>query len=140
VVEGIKASQIDPSWGQASPISRALFPPGWEEKGPFIDSDSAFRCEGDFNGDGRRDLAIAGVFLSRRGTPGGFLLILTENANRHWAVAFLQRLEAKHNFSSVSCEAHHVNWFFCLACDDYVHVKWDGKRYRLVQPPAPGAS
>ena len=75
------------------------------------------------------------MFLSQRGRPGGFLLILTENANRHWAVAFLQKLETKHNFSSVSCEAHRLHWFFCLACDDYVRVEWDGKRYRLVKPP-----
>jgi len=139
VVEGIPAWKIDHSWSLASPITRALFPPGWERDAGSLTSDSAFRCEGDFNGDGRRDLAIAGVFRSKRGTSGGFLLILTRGSHARWEVAFLERHESAHNFSSVSCQGRSISWFFCLDCDAYVNVEWDGKRYRTRAPAFPGS-
>jgi hypothetical protein len=135
-VEGIPLSSLDGSWKRASPVSHALFPAGWRDD-IIVPSDSDFVCQGDFNNDGRPDKAVAGVFQSRAGPLGYFLLILTESSADHWRVAFLKSHETNHNFNAVECRSQRVTWSFCLECDISLYVEWDGTQYRVTEPPEP---
>lgn len=84
-VEAFTVQELDPSWSSATVLSEAILPVEALELGQRVsDFDATFEATGDFDGDGRGDRAVVGVYETRGAELGRFLLVLTADAAGGW--------------------------------------------------------
>jgi hypothetical protein len=131
-VEGVPVGRLDTAWVAATPLSADRLPAeARREPGHLNDPAFGFRHEGDFNGDGRRDLALVGVYRARRGTEGKFLVVLTRTSQGAWERAFVAGTLGPPGFSVLQRTDSGLVWWDCMACDVGAALRWDGTAYRL---------
>jgi hypothetical protein len=132
-IQAIPVSEIDPSWTLAEALSKEAIPP--EELSNFqkhYERDGySFTKEGDFNGDGKRDKAIVGIYKDKSGKMGRFLLILTESQKNKWTKSFVYKNPGKPGFSILRIENNQLCWCFCMDCDIMNYVRWKNGKYVL---------
>ena len=132
IIAGLPVRAIDTTWVAASPLRVAMMPPEAARDPDDAVRDSDFGIGGDFNHDGIPDSALVGVFRTRRGVLGNFLLILTR-ANRGWRVADLETDTtggARYSSVSVSYDSVGISWWYCRRCDFGVDLVWKDGRYQ----------
>jgi hypothetical protein len=88
-----------------------------------------FRLTGDFNGDGRKDLAETVVAELPNGTRVA-ALIISEAANPRKNQMFV--LEGN-GFSVVRQEGKAISWSPCMECGHASEISWDPKRSVYVE-------
>lgn len=129
--EGLAASDIHPKWQKLSVLTYAMLPPaatsdvGWMRKERF-----GFEKEGDFNRNGRRDRAVAGVYLDTDGRSGRFLLVVEQQQGR-WVKTFLHTDPGEPGFSVITGPPGQVHWGPCMECDVGSILKARGSTYTL---------
>ena len=132
-IEGIPVAQLDPEWSRASMLGRQALPPeALSQPGLLPDSTINFVQDGDFNDDDVADRAIVGVYETRTGTRGSFLLILTRSRGQ-WQRSFLHKSESKPGFLVLQHDTAGITVWSCMECDSYAQLRWDGKAYQLIE-------
>jgi hypothetical protein len=132
-IEGIPVAQIDPDWIRASMLGRQALPPeALSQPGLLPDSTINFVQDGDFNDDDVADRAIVGVYETRTGTRGSFLLILTRSGGQ-WQRSFLHKSESKPGFLVLQNDTAGITVWSCMECDSYAQLRWNGKAYELIE-------
>ena len=72
-------SRLDSTWSKATVLTREMMPPqARADPGVLAETTFGFCLNGDFNADGLRDRAAVGVYRTRAGAQGRFLLINSE--------------------------------------------------------------
>jgi hypothetical protein len=123
VIESIPVHEIDRTWAAASPLRESLLGSAAFESGESLkDHDAAFKIEGDFNRDGKRDKALVGVYRSAGGETGGFLLILTQDTTKRWTKAWLFKNPGGRFSALQTGDRGGLRWAFCLECDGMCDV------------------
>jgi hypothetical protein len=134
-VAGLALTQIDSTWVRAQVLSMRMLPSEAAADRALLERrGQGFERSGDFNGDGRPDRALVGVYETRSGEGGRFLLILTRTAAGTWEKAFLAAMPGEARFSILGQSGRQLAWWFCLDCDDGVLVRWREGRYEGVSP------
>ena len=127
--EGLSARDIHPAWARFSVLTYAMLPPAaradvaWMRREGF-----AFEKDGDFNGDGRSDRALAGVYRDKAGRTGRFLLVLERQGDK-WRKAFLHTEPGTPGFSIVTGPPGEVHWGTCMECDAGAVLRPRGRTY-----------
>jgi hypothetical protein len=125
----LPVARIDPTWSRATVLTLSLLPRRAEEDLWADTPHGGFVCEGDFNRDGRKDRAFAGIYETKSGGFGRFLLILTESTPGRWEKAFLDAEPGEAGFSVLWPVGGGLGWSFCPACDTWTHLVWADTGY-----------
>lgn len=88
------------------------------------------RFEGDFNADGKPDLALMGA------NPGGTFVLLATRDQAVWHRSGL--LQASRPFVVGRLDQGVLRFFFCTGCDSGMRVAWTGAEYELLPFPPLG--
>ena len=121
-VEGIPIQQIDPSWVAASLLRDLALPTAASEPGLTLqDNDATFEILRDFNGDGRAEKVLVGVYKTRSGELGRFLLVLSSRPGGRWLKQALFKEAGKAGFSAL-LDRPRLIWTTCLECDNFCEV------------------
>ncbi len=132
VIQGLRVSQIRREWERATVLTLGKLPRAARaDMSMLADSTGRFSVDGDFNGDGIIDRAVVGVYRSRSGETGRFLLVMTPARVEHPKVAFVALQPGMPGFSVLTYREGRLTWGACMECDDFSFVRWDGKRYVL---------
>lgn len=128
---GIPVARLDPEWTLASLVGQENLT---AESMRYLESttDTAYRfaADGDFNGDGRRDRAVVGVYRTRKGEEGQFLLIVTKRRPGTWTPTYLSKNSGFAGPSLLYPQPERLNWVPCISCDVGAMVSWRQGRYR----------
>lgn len=121
---GMRVAAVDTGWVGAVILDSEMRAPGpsWR---PFRDTVYAFQKGGDFNADGQLDRAFVGVYRTRAGVFGRFLLISTKR-EQTWVPAGLATATGGPGFSSLAFVDSTFMWALCQECDDIGHYRWTG--------------
>lgn len=95
---------------------------------------TGFKFEGDFNGDGRRDMVLLGQYGNDR--PRSFVLIVTGEGNevtRSALMTFQQEFVVGKRSDNGS-----LSILFCVSCDAGGRLEWTGSQYVLRPFPPVG--
>src|SRR5262249_55417415 len=95
------------------------------------DPSFAFSHEGDFNHDGRRDVAFVGTYRARDGSRGKFLAVLSQGAQGRWEKAFVTGVAGDAGFSILQRTDSSLVWWNCMACDVALELRWTGSAWHL---------
>jgi hypothetical protein len=131
-VRGIPVGRIRADWCRATEFTRELFPEGLlVENGTDLlgQSELSFSIEGAFDGSGRKQTALVGVYETCGGKKGRFFLILDDETRK---VRFLDAKVAKERFSVLAADGPAIRIFYCLECDITSVVRWNRARKRFV--------
>jgi hypothetical protein len=132
-VRGIPVANIRPDWCKATEFSRPLFPPGLlVEQGSDLLAEAglSFSIEGAFDGSGKKQIALVGVYETCRGQKGRFFLILDADTRK---VRFLDAQATTQRFSAIAAQGRStIVIMYCLECDVASSVRWDRARKRFV--------
>lgn len=128
---GIPVATLDHDWAVASPVNEQNLPPhAQEDLARATDPTFRFMVNGDFNGDNRPDRAVVGVYRTRGGDEGQFLLIVTQKASGRWAVGYLSDHPGFPGPSLLYPAPDWLAWFPCTACDFGATVSWEHGKYQ----------
>jgi len=137
-IELIPVRDLDRSWVAASPLRESDLSPEAALPGESLkDHQAAFELEGDFNGDGKGDKALVGVYRTAAGEEGAFLLLLKEDTRRRWVKNRLFKA-AGADFTALVAKGNDLTWVFCFECDGYCSVErrwWRGWRVDCGEEP-----
>lgn len=136
-VRGVPAASLDPAWVKVSELRKEDIPRELLlENGEDVmeGSDLAFSRQGDFNRDGVPDAALVGVYRSRTGETGSFLLILTKAEGDAWSVAHVASWPGVPGFRALSKESETIEVWACLQCGEAVEFRWDKAKGRYTSP------
>jgi hypothetical protein len=132
-IYGIPVRSIHPSWRTASLLREEDIP----LPKPLAGTGLMFELTNDFNGDGRTDKALVGVYQTETGT-GRFFLILSERAPGVWRRAFLRLYPGDPGFLALKIlfDAT-VQLWTCMDCDGVSTLVWraDKKTYAWLEAP-----
>jgi hypothetical protein len=103
--------------------------PGWR----LEDVGFSLALEADLDGDGIPERAVVGVFETRSGTKGYFLLILGKSTTSSaWKKrALFASEQGGPRFSAVAVKDGRLMWQTCFACDIGCVVEYRWWRFRL---------
>ncbi len=130
-VDSIPIHAIDTSWAKASVLTRHVLPPQAAAPGEWTDTTYAFVREGDFDQDGRPDRAMVGVYQTKSGDVGRFLLVITQRAAGKWQKAFLATTPGEAGFSVLFPEGAGIGWSTCMECDSWAKLASTSRGYEL---------
>ena len=131
-IESIAIHEIDSSWSAASPLRPDALPADAAKLGERLeDHESVFALDGDFDGDGRRDRAVVGVYRTKAGDSGRFLLVLSADRRGKWSKRALFKHPGEPRFSVLFQESGRLVWAFCMECDAACDVVPTRRRWRL---------
>ena len=130
-VGSIPIRAIDPSWVKASLLTRDMLPPKAAAPGEWTDTTYGFVREGDFNQDGRQDRAMVGVYQTKSGEVGRFLLVVTQRQAGTWQKAFLATTPGEAGFSVLFPEGDGIGWSSCMECDSWANLRSTPRGYEL---------
>jgi hypothetical protein len=127
----IPVSKLDPAWEVASLVNEANLPKdAKDDLARATDPHFRFVLEGDFNRDKRPDRVVVGVYRTRGGDEGQFLLILTDAGSKKWEVSYLSKYPGSPGPSLLYHSPDALTWVPCTACDVWADVSWKRGRYR----------
>jgi len=130
-VLGLPLATLDSDWALASLVNEQNLPSiAKEDLARVTDPSVRFVLDGDFNSDGRPDKAVVGVYRTRGGKEGQFLLIVTQGASGAWAVSYLGDHAGFPGPSLLYQAPKWLNWFPCTACDLGATVSWKHGHYQ----------
>jgi len=133
-IEGIAIEDIDPSWKYATVLSMDKIPKealDTEPYDPMTEYNYRFVIEKDINKDGSSEKILTGIFKSKDGNTGRFVLIL-EFVKKSWHKAFLEKGGKTSGFSILNeTKEGVVFWTFCMECEMAGYIKWNGKNYYI---------
>ena len=116
-VDELAVEDLDPSWVAATALTEAILPEEASEPGRRIqDYGESFEVSWDFDGDGRLEKAIVGVYRSSAGEAGRFLAILEADVDS-WSMESLFKQPGQTGFSVLRDNDRQLEWWFCLKCD-----------------------
>jgi hypothetical protein len=122
-VEGIPIQQIDPSWTAASLLRDAPLPAAASERGYTLqDYGATFERSGNFDRDSREDKVLVGVYKTRTGVSGRFLLVLSSRLGGGWVKRVLFKERGEAGFSAILGTQKRLVWATCMACDSFCEV------------------
>ena len=129
----LPVGSVDSSWSKATIVTRDILPPQYrDDPSQLADSTFGFCFEGDFNRDGKKDLAAVGVYQTHQGNVGWFFLILTQDDSGRWRTAFLDAVRGRYGFRVLSmASGGQLRSSPCMECDGGSNVIWTGDRYLL---------
>ena len=132
-IEGLPVEQLQRAWTQASVLQSSMLPPEAGAPGESVaDHDAALSIETDLDGDGRRERAVVGVFETRTGQTGRFLLILGRaSAKTAWRKRAVFTIAGPPGFSAIAMRNGHIQWVTCFECDTGCEVTRRSGRFRL---------
>lgn len=138
-IMSIPVEMINPTWTKASLLTVSLLPRKYQEGFRSFSKiyGSRFSVQGDFNNDGREDLALVGVYRTASSQEGNFFLILTRNQTNDLVVDHLTVLDDRSGFLVLSYSGDTLGLFFCLGCDFGSTVKWQDNKYVLEMVSGP---
>jgi hypothetical protein len=133
----VPVQAIDSSWSKATVLAASIMPPEAEkDPGSLQDSTLAFCIGGDFDRDGRPDVAAVGVYRGRDGRQGRFLVVLSEAQSRSWKKAYLATAPGEPGFLVLwATPDRTLAWSDCMECDSWVELTWNGSRYVVKSHP-----
>jgi hypothetical protein len=133
-IEGIPIENIDPSWKYANILSRDKIPKKALDSDPYdpmTEYNYRFIIEKDINNDGSAEKILTGVYETKDGNKGRFILIL-ETVKKSWQKAFLKKGGETSGFSILNeTKEGVVFWTFCMECGMAGYIKWDGEKYYI---------
>ncbi|PJB80408.1 MAG: hypothetical protein CO090_04210 [Acidobacteria bacterium CG_4_9_14_3_um_filter_49_7] len=134
VVQDIPVASLDQSWILARCLTKKDIPQ--KEMKNFEKYDEplglSFEKKGDFNGDGKPDRAVVGVYKDKDGNTGRFLLVLTRRQNK-WVKSVLFKRPGRPGFSILGkLTKKGLGWDFCMECDDLSWIKWEKNHFVLI--------
>jgi hypothetical protein len=132
-VRGIPVANIHRDWCKATEFSRELFPQELLiENGTDLLAEAglSFSIEGAFDGSGKKQIALVGVYETCGGQKGRFFLILDAETRK---VRFLDAQATAQRFSAIAAQGRStIVIMYCLECDACSTVRWDRARKRVV--------
>ncbi|MGH2361209.1 MAG: hypothetical protein ACRDGM_11815, partial [bacterium] len=132
-IEGISVRNLDGGWLRASVLRTADLPRTASDPGESVE-DHGFQLalHADLDGDGQPEKVVVGVFQTRSGERGRFLLILgkSEKAGT-WTKRALFAEPGTPGFSAVRLEDGRLVWVTCFECDSACEVRYRSGRFRL---------
>jgi hypothetical protein len=138
-VRGLVVGNLDPAWRLASELKAESIPSegrvsGHDAAGQMRDNGLSFSINGDFNGDGKEDLAVVGVYEDSMGGRGKFLLVLTRSAGEPWQKAFLRSWSGEPGFLALTRERGAIILSSATGFLDRRALEWDRQdaSYSLV--------
>jgi hypothetical protein len=136
-IRGIPAKQIDSSWHRVSELRKGLVPDKLISGKTW---DPEFSVEGDFNLDGRSDVALIGVYEAESGHLGTFMLVLTRMENGELKKEYLEDFGHALGIIGIVARGNFLELSSCPAqdCEPIGTLVWDRNtvRYRY-SPPGP---
>lgn len=93
-----------------------------------------FVVNGDFNGDGRPDRALVGVYQDKQGKRGSFVALFTRRDDRTWQPVYSEVGDEPLQFSVLHQppdNPYRLYWDHCLDCRSSAAVIWGGNFYFL---------
>jgi len=131
-VEGIALRDLDRDWLRASVLRAADLPATASDPGESVE-DHAFSLalQADFDGDGEPERVVVGVFQSKSGAMGRFLLILGKSKTGSWTKRALFAHSGTAGFSAIRMEDGRLVWVTCFECDSACEVAYRWWRFRL---------
>jgi hypothetical protein len=132
-VEGIALRDLDRDWLRASVLRAADLPATATDPGESVE-DHAFSLalQADLDGDGKPERVVVGVFQSKSGGMGRFLLILGKSNNASsWTKRALFAVPGTAGFSAIRMEDGRLVWVTCFECDSACEVSYRWWRFRL---------
>lgn len=132
-IEGLPVEQLQSAWTRASVLRSSMLPAEAGAPGESVaDHDAALSIETDLDGDGRPERAVVGVFETRTGQTGRFLLILGRaRAKVAWRKRAVFTIVGPPGFSAVDMRDGHLHWLTCFECDTGCEVTRRSGRFRL---------
>jgi len=133
MVEGVPLRDIDRKWLRASALRAADLPAEAAEKGETPEAYGfALALEADLDGDGSLERAVVGVFQTRSGEVGRFLLILGRSGpTAPWTKRALFSETGAAGFSALAMKNTTLLWVTCFECDTGCGVVYRWWRFRL---------
>jgi hypothetical protein len=130
-------SRLDSSWAQATVLTREMMPrQARADPGVLGETTFGFCLNGDFNADGLGDRAAVGVYRTRAGVQGRFLMIITAIGPDRWQKAFLHSMPGDPGFSILSLDrTGGLGWWTCMKCDSWSELAWADSQYVLKHHP-----
>lgn len=137
----LPVSRLDSSWAQATVLTREMMPrQAHADPGVLADTTFGFCLSGDFNRDGRSDRAAVGVYRTRAGDQGRFLLINTEISPDRWQKSFLHSMPGDPGFSILALDRiGGLSWWTCMKCDNWSELVWADSQYVVKHHPGGSA-
>jgi hypothetical protein len=122
-IESIPVAKLDRSWVRATALAPSLMPAAATTPDETVEENGgAFSLLVDLDGDGRQERALVGVYESRSGATGRFLLILNRNSGGTWTKRALFKDEGSPGFSVLFLSEGRIKWATCLECDTYCEL------------------
>jgi hypothetical protein len=119
-VASIPIKYLDADWSAAEVLTRKLLPPeAASDPSSLTNPAFGFSREGDFNSDGLKDKALVGVYRTKAGQTGTFLLVLTRQVSGKWQKVFLEKVPGTPGFSVLWSDGKAVRWYHCMECDTF---------------------
>lgn len=132
-IRGIPVKAIRSDWCKATEFEREMFPANTlVENGVDLleEAGLSFSLEGAFDGTGKTQVALVGVYETCKGQKGRFLLILDSATLK---VRFLETDTDQNQFSAIGPEGRSaIRVAYCLECDQTAVVRWNSARKRFL--------
>ncbi len=131
-IAGLPVTEIDPTWLRASALDDLPLPSsGYASGDSLSDHGGMFSVNEDFDSDGAHETAIVGVYETRSGEFGRFLLILSRSPVAATTVRAKFLIPGVPGFSVLQRVGNQVFWGECMECDDYSHIKFQDRIFYL---------
>jgi hypothetical protein len=115
--EGLSASAIDPDWAKITMFSYAAMPAeakadfGWMRRQGFT-----FQVDQYFKRPGLEDRELCGVYETRGGKRGRFVLVLERKHGSLWKLAYVRKVPDGPTFSVFLRTRKALYWGTCMQC------------------------
>lgn len=132
-IYGQSVHDIDPTLKKVTTIDWAIIQKETIETYNYNEKNSNgcfFKIKGDFNTDAIEDIAEVGVYEDDQGKLGRLLIIRSSDRK----LPYIFKIPGKPGFSILKADFKLLVWFFCMECDNYVEIKWDGMNYKMIIP------
>ncbi|MGH8084961.1 MAG: hypothetical protein ACREPV_06770 [Lysobacter sp.] len=127
-VRGIDVGRFDPTWDRVSALEAKALEGriSAEELARYLDSELSFALKGDLDDDGTPEDVFVGVFSTRNGERGRFVVI---TRNGQLLQHFAQTGAA--GFSALLKYEDGVRWYKCMECGEFELIGWSGQSFFL---------
>lgn len=138
----IPIASLDPEWDRALALTRETIATQPADYAALLERPGfAYEHEGDFDSDGLHDKALVGVYRTKAGEVGGFLLIATEQSPGRWEKAFLAKHPKNLGFTVLHWNGEYFTWIVCTHCDVWAVVDaTEAYRIEWISPSEPDAA
>lgn len=135
-VRGISAPKYNKNWVRVSELRQGVIPENLVfGKDGEIAWNPQFTADGDFNGDGKPDQALIGVYEDQDGKSGTFLLVLTTQSNGKMGQDFLLSFGSPAPIDLV-WDGKELKLWFCNYCDNFLSIEWNKEKGKY-EPKSP---